>query len=181
MGTVNTVSLSDQTSRVESETISQATNKRRLCQRGEIGIPRHVRDGMRHAARERILFPQTYGGTLSPSPRQVDNLLGWVRDRVEPGRKECGNQYMVVEYKLRDVVHRQWLSNCIHSAVPRIVEAHNTILWVEYLPAPALHGGGFDFFRCFGGEAIPPIFGDCPIDDCSAVDAFPGIEGQKKV
>jgi hypothetical protein len=44
-----------------------------------------------------------------------------------------------------------------------------------------LHGGGFDFFRGLGGEAISPIFGDCPIDDCSAVDAFPGIEGQEKI
>ena len=49
------------------------------------------------------------------------------------------------------------------------------------LPAPVLHGGRFGFFRGLGREAISPIFGDCPIDDCSAVDAFPGIEGQKKV
>ena len=59
--------------------------------------------------------------------------------------------------------------------------AQHAIPEFEYLLAPVLHGGGFDFFRGFGGEAIPPIFGDCPIDDCSAVDAFPGIEGQKKV
>ncbi len=51
----------------------------------------------------------------------------------------------------------------------------------DVFQSPVLHGGRFDFFRGFGGEAIPPIFGDCPIDDCSAVDAFPGIEGQKKV
>ena len=44
-----------------------------------------------------------------------------------------------------------------------------------------LHGGRFDFFRGYGGEAVSPIIGDRPIDDRSAVDAFPGIEGQKKV
>ena len=88
---------------------------------------------------------------------------------------------MFVECGLRDVVPDSCYLNRTHSPVPRIVEEHNMILWVEYLPAPALHGGGFDFFRGFGDEAIPPIFGDCPIDDCSAVDAFPSIEGQKKV
>jgi hypothetical protein len=49
------------------------------------------------------------------------------------------------------------------------------------LPSPVLHGGRFGFFRGLGGEAISPIFGDCPIDDCAAVDAFPGIEGQEKI
>jgi hypothetical protein len=46
---------------------------------------------------------------------------------------------------------------------------------------PVLHGDCFDFFRGFSDEAGSPIFGDRPIDDCSAVNAFPGIEGQKKV
>jgi hypothetical protein len=49
------------------------------------------------------------------------------------------------------------------------------------LPAPVLHDGCFSFFPGFSGEAVSPIIGDRPIDDCTAVDAFPGIEGQKKV
>ena len=49
------------------------------------------------------------------------------------------------------------------------------------LPVPVLHGGRFGFFRGLGGEAISPIFGDCPINDRAAVDAFPGIEGQEKI
>ena len=44
-----------------------------------------------------------------------------------------------------------------------------------------LHRGRFNYFRGFGGEAGSPIIGDRPIDDCSAVDTFPGIEGQEKV
>jgi len=44
-----------------------------------------------------------------------------------------------------------------------------------------LHGGRFNFFRGFGGKAVSPIVGDCPIDDRSAVDAFPCVEGQEKV
>jgi hypothetical protein len=44
-----------------------------------------------------------------------------------------------------------------------------------------LHGGRFNFFRGYGGEAVSPIIGDRSIDDRSAVDTFPGIEGQKKV
>jgi hypothetical protein len=44
-----------------------------------------------------------------------------------------------------------------------------------------LHGGRFNFFRGFGGEAVSPIIGDRSIDDRSAVDTFPGIEGQEEV
>jgi hypothetical protein len=44
-----------------------------------------------------------------------------------------------------------------------------------------LHGGRFNFFRGFGGEAVSPIIGDRPIDDRSAVDTFPGIEDQEKI
>jgi hypothetical protein len=49
------------------------------------------------------------------------------------------------------------------------------------LPARALHGGRFNFFRDFGGEAVSPIIGDRPVDDRSAVDTFPRIEDQEKV
>jgi hypothetical protein len=49
------------------------------------------------------------------------------------------------------------------------------------LPAHALRGGRFNFFRGFGGEAISPIIEDLPIDYRSAVDTFPRIEDQEKV
>ena len=44
-----------------------------------------------------------------------------------------------------------------------------------------LHGGRFNFFRGYGGEAVSPIIGDRSIDDRSAIDTFPGIEGQEEV
>jgi hypothetical protein len=44
-----------------------------------------------------------------------------------------------------------------------------------------LHGGRFNLFHGLGGEAVSPIIGDRPIDDGSAVDTFPCIEGQEKV
>jgi hypothetical protein len=44
-----------------------------------------------------------------------------------------------------------------------------------------VHGGRFNFFRGYGGEAVSPIIGDRPIDDRSAIDTFPGIEGQEEV
>jgi hypothetical protein len=44
-----------------------------------------------------------------------------------------------------------------------------------------LHGSCFNFIRGFGGEAVSPIIGDRPIDDGSAVDAFPGIKDQEKI
>jgi hypothetical protein len=56
-----------------------------------------------------------------------------------------------------------------------------TIPEFRCLPGSVLHGGCFGFFRGLGRKAVSPIFGDRPIDDGSAVDAFPGIEGQKKV
>jgi hypothetical protein len=65
-----------------------------------------------------------------------------------------------------------------------MVESHTYIPDLRCLPTPVLRGSWFDFFRgfCrFGGEAGSPIVGDCPIDDRSAVETFPGIEDQKKV
>lgn len=47
--------------------------------------------------------------------------------------------------------------------------------------AGLLHGDCFNGFRGLGREAVSSIVGDCPIDDCSAVDAFPRIEDQKKI
>ena len=44
-----------------------------------------------------------------------------------------------------------------------------------------LHGGSFDFFRRFRCEAVSPIVGDRSIDDRSAVNTFPRIEGQEKI
>ena len=44
-----------------------------------------------------------------------------------------------------------------------------------------LHGGCFNFLRGFGGEAVSPVIGDCLIDNCSAVDTFPGIKDQEEV
>ena len=63
------------------------------------------------------------------------------------------------------------LSNSHTEAIPEL----------PCLSAFVLHGGRFDFFHGFGGEAVSPVIGDRPIDDRSAVDAFPGIKGQKKV
>jgi hypothetical protein len=61
------------------------------------------------------------------------------------------------------------------------VETHRydtvTPMWV----GPVLQGGRFNLFCGFGGEAVSPIIGDRPIDDRSAVDAFPRIEDQEKV
>ena len=89
MGAVNT-SLCHQTSRVDSETLSQATNTRGLCQRGEIGIPvMYVMECGK--PRGRMLFLQMYDAR-------------WVRGRVESGKKEYGNRCMVVECGLRNVV-----------------------------------------------------------------------------
>jgi hypothetical protein len=54
-------------------------------------------------------------------------------------------------------------------------------VFTQYLPAPVLHGGRFNFLRGFGCEAVSPIISDRPIDNCSAVDTFPGIEDQEEV
>ena len=66
-----------------------------------------------------------------------------------------------------------------------IVETHTydtgTPMWAGPCVAPVLQGGRFNFFRGFGGETVSPIIGDRPIDDRSAVDAFPRIEDQEKV
>jgi len=45
------------------------------------------------------------------------------------------------------------------------------------LLARVLHGGRFNFFRSYGGKAVSPIIGNRSIDDRSAVDTFPSIEG----
>ena len=44
-----------------------------------------------------------------------------------------------------------------------------------------LYGGSFDFFRRFRCEAVSPIVGDRSIDDRSAVNTFPRIEGQEEI
>jgi hypothetical protein len=77
-------------------------------------------------------------------------------------------------------------SGCPHGTYPRtpvrsLSNITKAIPEFRCFPGAVLHGGGFGFFRGLGGEAISPIFGDCPIDDGSAVDAFPGIEGQEKI
>jgi hypothetical protein len=88
----------------------------------------------------------------------------------------------IVENGLNEVVHRQALRERIqelrlaHSKQPTC-----TIPELQCLLASVLHGGRFNFFRGFGGKAVSPIIGDRPIDDGSAVDTFPGIEGQEKV
>jgi hypothetical protein len=77
-------------------------------------------------------------------------------------------------------------SGCPYGTYPRtpVRSLSNLTKAIPEFPCLAgvvLHGGCFSFFRSFGGEAVPPIICDRPIDDGSAVDAFPGIEGQKKV
>jgi hypothetical protein len=72
-------------------------------------------------------------------------------------------------------------SNVSQNSGVLVVKTHTCDTGITDLPAPVLHGRRFDFLRGFGCETISPIFGDRLIDDCSAVDAFPGIEGQKKV
>jgi hypothetical protein len=77
-------------------------------------------------------------------------------------------------------------SGCSHGTYPRtparsLSNLTKAIPEFRCLPGAVLHGGCLGFFRGFGREAVSPIFRDCPINDGSAVDAFPGIEGQKKV
>ena len=52
---------------------------------------------------------------------------------------------------------------------------------LRYYDVRVLYGGCFNFFRGFGGEAVSPVIGDCLIDNCSAVDTFPGIKDQEEV
>ena len=87
-----------------------------------------------------------------------------------------------VECALRDLEEKLLFArNVSENSGSRIIEPALPIPEFRCLPAPVLHGGRFGFFRGLGGEAISSIFGDCTIDDSSAVDAFPGIEGQEKV
>ncbi len=65
--------------------------------------------------------------------------------------------------------------------VRSLLKSIHVILEFQYLLAPMLHGGRFNFLRGFGGEAVSPVIGDRLIDDCSAVDTFPGIKDQEKV
>jgi len=65
--------------------------------------------------------------------------------------------------------------------VRSLLKSIHVILEFQYLLVPTLHGGRFNFFRGFGGEAVSPIIGDCLIDNCSAVDTFPGIKDQEEV
>ena len=44
-----------------------------------------------------------------------------------------------------------------------------------------LHASWFSFFRSFGCKAVLPIIADRLIDNCAAIDTFPGIEHQEKV
>lgn len=44
-----------------------------------------------------------------------------------------------------------------------------------------LHGRRFNFFRGVGCQADFPIIGDRSIDDCSAIETFPGVEDQKEI
>ena len=72
--------------------------------------------------------------------------------------------------------------NVLKNSGPLIVELHTeAIPELRCLLASRLHGGRFDFFHGFGGEAVSAVIGNRPIDDRSAVDAFPGIKGQKKI
>jgi len=47
----------------------------------------------------------------------------------------------------------------------------------------SLDDSGFDFGGFYGLrlEALSPIFGDCAVNDGSAVEAFPGIEDQEEI
>jgi hypothetical protein len=65
--------------------------------------------------------------------------------------------------------------------VRSLVKSIHVILEFQYLLVPTLHGGRFNFLRGFGGKAVSPVIGDCLIDDCSAVDTFPGIKDQEEV
>lgn len=97
-------------------------------------------------------------------------------------RKDRENRRTNVECALRDLAEKLLLArNVSKNSGPPIVEYQIGDTGVPMSSCPVLYGGRFGFFRGFGREAIPPIFGDCPIDDCSAVDAFPGIEGQEKI
>ena len=44
-----------------------------------------------------------------------------------------------------------------------------------------LDGGWFNFLRGSDSEAVSTVLGYCLIDDCSAVDTFPGIKNQEEV
>jgi hypothetical protein len=44
-----------------------------------------------------------------------------------------------------------------------------------------LYGSSFNFFCRYSGEAVFPIIADRSIDDRSAIDTFPSIEGQKEI
>ncbi len=62
-----------------------------------------------------------------------------------------------------------------------LLKPTHVILEFQYLLVSMLHGGWFNFLRGFGGEAVSPVIGDCLIDDCSAVDTFPGIKDKEEV
>ena len=44
-----------------------------------------------------------------------------------------------------------------------------------------LYGGRFNFFRRFSRKAVSSIIRDCLVDDRSAIDTFPRIEGQEEI
>ena len=83
---------------------------------------------------------------------------------------------------MKEVVRRHLLPGTFPRAPVRSL-AKPTCAVPELLCSltPVLHGGRFNFFRGYGGEAVSPIIGDRPIDDRSAIDTFPGIEGQEEV
>ena len=105
-----------------------------------------------------------------------------MRDRTGQERKDGENRWPIVECRLREVVRGHLLPRTYPRAPVRSL-SKPTCAIPELLCslAPVLHGGRFNFFRGYGCEAVSSIIGDRPIDDRSAIDTFPGIEGQEEV
>ena len=123
-----------------------------------------------------------YDTALRPSPCRVESLFGSMRDRTGQERKNRENRCTIVERRLKEVVRRHLLPEPYpRASVRSLSKLACAIPELLCLLTPVLHGGRFNFFRGYGGEAVSPIIGDRSIDDRSAVDTFPGIEGQKKV
>jgi len=83
---------------------------------------------------------------------------------------------------LKEVVRRHLLPGTYPRVPVRsLSKPASAISELLCLLARVLHGGRFNIFRGFGGEAVSPIIGDRSIDDRCAVDTFPVIEDQKEV
>ena len=83
---------------------------------------------------------------------------------------------------MKEVVRRHLLPGTYpRTPVRSLSKPTCTIPELLCLLAHVLHGGRFNFFRGFGGEAVSPIIGDRSIDDRSAIDTFPSIEGQEEI